>query len=338
MNVLVTGGAGYIGSHTCFELLQAGYEITVVDNLVNSNPESLRRVQELAGKSLIFERVDLLDRAALERVFQHQRFDAVIHFAALKAPAESVAKPLAYYHNNLTGTLILLELMAQFGVKDLVYSSSAAVYGDAERVPVSEDAPCKPPNPYARTKWMCELILKDVHAADPQWNIIVLRYFNPVGAHPSGRIGEHPLGIPNNVMPVISQTAIGRLPELKIFGNDYPTPDGTGVRDYIHVLDLAQGHLKALEKLPTRPGFEIYNLGNNRGYSVLELVAMFERVSGRKIPYRFVERRPGDIAISFADAAKANRELGWRGERDLEQMCADVWRWQLNNPEGYPEA
>jgi UDP-glucose 4-epimerase len=336
MNILVTGGAGYIGSHTCVELLQAGDEVTVVDNLYNSKAEALRRVQELAGKDLTFHQVDLLDRPALEAVFRSQTFDAVIHFAALKAPGESVRQPLRYYQNNLTGTLVLCELMARYGVKDLVFSSSCTVYGEAASVPVREDFPChQQVNPYGRTKRMIEVILEDIQAADPAWNIALLRYFNPVGAHPSGRIGEDPQGIPNNLMPVISQVAVGRLPELKVYGDDYPTPDGTGVRDYIHVVDLASGHLKALEKLQTGPGLVIYNLGTQRGYSVLELVHAFQRISGKPIPYRVVERRPGDVATSYADASKARRELGWRAERGIDEMCADVWRWQSSYPKGY---
>lgn len=336
MRILVTGGAGYIGSHTSLELLQAGYEVHVVDNLSASKPEALRRVQELAGKPLQLHHVDLMDVAALGRVFEQHSFDAVIHFAALKSPGESVEKPLEYYHNNLTGTIHLLKQMGRNGVKNLVFSSSAAVYGNTAVSPVAEDAPCDPISPYARTKWIAEMMLQDLYSAEPDWNILLLRYFNPVGAHPSGRIGEDPLGIPNNLMPVISQVAVGRLPYLQIYGNDYPTPDGTGIRDYIHVMDLACGHLKALVRLQSRPGLEIYNLGNNRGYSVLELLAAFEQASGRKIPHRIVGRRPGDIAISFADASRANRELGWRGERTLEAMCADVWRWQSLNPHGYP--
>lgn len=335
-HILVTGGAGYIGSHTCVELLQAGYEVTVVDNLSNSKEEALRRVQELAGRPLEFHRVDLLDRPALEKVFQRRSFEAVIHFAGLKAPAESVRKPLAYYQNNLTGTLVLCELMAQYGVKDLVFSSSATVYGDLAVAPVREDFPCHQQiNPYGRTKRMIEIILEDVHAADPEWNVALLRYFNPVGAHPSGRIGDDPRGIPNNLMPVISQVAVGRLPELHIFGGDYPTPDGTGIRDYVHVVDLAIGHLKALDKLREKPGLVIYNLGTRHGYSVLEMVQTFERVTGKKIPYRIVERRPGDVAISYADVSKAERELGWKAQRSVEEMCADAWRWQSNYPNGY---
>lgn len=336
MKILVTGGAGYIGSHTCLELLQAGYDVTVVDNLINSKIEALQRVQELAGVRLEFQLVDLLDRPALEKVFQSKPFNAVIHFAGLKAPGESVRLPLRYYHNNLTGTMILCDLMAQHGIKQLVFSSSATVYGDSEIVPVREEFPChQQANPYGRTKRMIEIILEDLYTADAAWNIAILRYFNPVGAHPSGRIGEDPQGIPNNLMPVISQVGVGRLPELKVYGGDYPTADGTGIRDYIHVQDLAIGHLKALVKLREKPGLVTYNLGTNRGYSVLELVQSFEKVSGKKIPYRIVERRPGDIAISFADVSKAEKELGWKALRGIEEMCADAWRWQSSYPDGY---
>ncbi len=335
MAILVTGGAGYIGSHTCLELLQAGYEVVVVDNLINSKQESLRRVQELSGRKLTFHQVDLLDKEALRRVFAESTFEAVIHFAGLKAVGESVLIPLRYYHNNLMGTITLCEVMQEYKVKNIVFSSSATVYGDPKQVPIPEEAPLAPTSPYGRTKWMIEEILQDVHRADNEWNIIILRYFNPVGAHPSGRIGEDPQGIPNNLTPYIAQVAIGKLPLLYIFGNDYPTVDGTGVRDYIHVVDLAQGHLKALEKLSERPGVVIYNLGTGRGYSVLEVVAAFEKVSGRKITYKIVGRRPGDIAISYADPSKANRELNWKAERGIEEMCRDLWNWQSQNPHGY---
>jgi len=336
MNVLVTGGAGYIGSHTCLELLQAGHTVTVVDNLSNSSEESLRRVQALAGKSLTFHTVDLLDRPALEQVFASQTFDAVIHFAALKAVGESVEQPLSYYHNNVSGTILLCQAMARHDVKNLIFSSSATVYGDPASVPVREDFPCHAQaNPYGRTKRMIEIILEDVQAADPTWNIALLRYFNPVGAHPSGQIGEDPSGIPNNIMPFITQVAVGRQPYLRVFGADYPTPDGTGIRDYIHVVDLAQGHLKALDHLCTNPGLAIYNLGTKRGYSVLERVKAFEQASQRQVPYQVVERRPGDVATSYADASKANRELGWKATRGIEEMCVDAWRWQMNNPNGF---
>jgi len=335
MNILVTGGAGYIGSHTCLELLQAGYDVTVVDNLSNSKEESLKRVQELAGRTLTFHIVDLLDQDALDEVVRSEAFEAVIHFAGLKAVGESVSIPLQYYHNNITGTLNLCEVMAKNNLKNLVFSSSASVYGEAAEPPLREDHPCEPINPYSRTKWMIEYILKDLHTADPDWDIALLRYFNPVGAHPSGRIGEDPQGIPNNLLPFIAQVAVGKLPELKVFGDDYPTPDGTGIRDYIHVVDLALGHINALDKIKTQPGVVTYNLGNNKGYSVLEVLAAFEIASGQKIPYRVVGRRPGDAAASFADASKANRELGWRGERGIDEMCTDLWRWQSDNPNGF---
>ncbi len=335
MRVLVTGGAGYIGSHTCVELLQAGWEVSVVDNLSNSREESLRRVRELTGRELSFAKLDLLDRERLREVFRRASFDAVIHFAGLKAVGESVTIPLRYYHNNITGTLVLCEVMAEHGVRDLVFSSSATVYGDPHAVPIREDFPLGATNPYGRSKLMIEEILRDLHRAEPAWNIALLRYFNPVGAHPSGRIGEDPNGIPNNLLPYLSQLAVGKLPELRVFGDDYPTPDGTGVRDYLHVVDLAVGHLKALEKLRTNPGAEVWNLGTGRGYSVLEMAAAFERAAGRRIPYRVVDRRPGDIAVCYADPAKAAAELGWTASRGLEEMVADTWRWQAANPEGY---
>lgn len=335
MNILVTGGAGYIGSHTCLELLQAGYQVSVIDNLVNSKEESLRRIQKLAGKKLTFHHLDLLDRSGLEKIFAKSQFDAVIHFAGLKAVGESVSIPLRYYHNNITGTINLCQVMAEQGNKNLVFSSSATVYGDPIQVPIREDFACSPTSPYGRTKWMIELILQDLHRSDPDWNVILLRYFNPVGAHPSGQIGEDPQGIPNNLMPYIAQVAVGKLPYLNIFGNDYPTPDGTGVRDYIHVTDLAKGHIKALERIADKPGVEIYNLGTNRGFSVLELVQAFEKASGKPIPYQIVDRRPGDIAVSYADASKANQHLHWRCEKSIADACADTWRWQSNNPNGF---
>jgi len=335
MKILVTGGAGYIGSHTCLELLQAGHEVVVVDNLSNSKEESLKRIQEISGKSLEFHRVDLLDREALDRVFADADIDAVIHFAGLKAVGESVKIPLSYYHNNITGTLILCELMGKHGVKNLVFSSSATVYGDPATVPITEDFPLGSTNPYGRTKLMIEEILRDWHASDSSLNIALLRYFNPIGAHKSGRIGEDPNGIPNNLIPFISQVAVGKLLKLRVFGNDYPTPDGTGVRDYIHVVDLAIGHLRALEKLTSNPGVVTYNLGTGRGYSVLEMAAAFEKACGKKIPYEIVERRPGDIAECYANPALANQELGWSANREVEEMCADSWRWQSGNPEGY---
>ncbi|MFN8485925.1 MAG: UDP-glucose 4-epimerase GalE [Anaerolineae bacterium] len=335
MRILVTGGAGYIGSHTCVELLNAGYDVTVVDNLSNSKAEAIRRVEELAGRKMAFHPVDLLDRAGLAAVFDEAPVDAVIHFAGLKAVGESVAIPLRYYHNNITGSLILLEVMRERGVKDIVFSSSATVYGDPARVPITEDMPLHATNPYGRTKLMIEEILRDLWVSDHSWNIALLRYFNPVGAHPSGRIGEDPNGIPNNLMPFIAKVAVGQLPELRVFGADYPTPDGTGVRDYIHVVDLALGHLSALDRLTEKPGVVTYNLGTGRGYSVLEMVAAFEKASGRTIPYRIVERRPGDVAAAYADPTLANRELRWCAERGVDEMCADAWRWQSDNPRGY---
>jgi UDP-glucose 4-epimerase len=335
MKILVTGGAGYIGSHTCIELLQAGHEVVVVDNLINSKEESLKRVQELTGETLAFHKVDLLNKRELDDVFHKSSIDAVIHFAGLKAVGESVSIPLHYYHNNVTGTLILCDVMQKYKVKNLVFSSSATVYGEPDKVPINEDFPLSATNPYGRSKLMIEEILRDLYAAEPSWNIAILRYFNPVGAHSSGRIGEDPNGIPNNLMPFISRVAVGRLSELPVFGNDYPTQDGTGIRDYIHVMDLANGHLKALEKLSSNPGTVTYNLGTGRGYSVLEVVSSFEQTSEKKIPYKIMGRRPGDAAICYADPSKAERELNWSAKMDLNEMCADVWRWQSNNPNGY---
>lgn len=335
MNILVTGGAGYIGSHTCVELLRAGYSVIVVDNLSNSKEESLRRVQELSGRGLEFYRADLRDKPALEAIFARQPVEAVIHFAGLKSVGESVSMPLAYYHNNVTGTLTLCEVMQEYGVKRLVFSSSCTVYGEAPSVPIREDFPRSATNPYGRSKLMIEEILSDLYHSDNEWRIALLRYFNPVGAHPSGRMGEDPRGVPNNLMPYIAQVAVGRLPELRVFGEDYPTRDGTGVRDYIHVVDLAIGHLAALRKLGEATGVFVYNLGTGHGYTVLEVVAAFERACGRKIPYRIVARRAGDVAEAYADASKALRELGWRAQRGLDEMCADVWRWQSLNPNGY---
>jgi UDP-glucose 4-epimerase len=337
MKILVTGGAGYIGSHTCLALLEAGYEVTVVDNLSNSKIESVKRVEQLAGEKINFYLADLLDKAVLTRIFAENRVQAVIHFAGLKAVGESVRVPLLYYQNNITGTIILCEVMAEHGVKDLVFSSSATVYGDPASVPIREDFPVNPTNPYGRTKLMIEDILRDLNIADPEWNIALLRYFNPVGAHESGRIGEDPNGIPNNLMPYIAQVAVGRLAELQVFGNDYPTPDGTGVRDYIHVLDLAQGHIHALKKLEEKTGVVTYNLGTGQGYSVLDMVRAFEQASGKKVPYRIVARRPGDIAACFADPSLANRELGWKARRGIEEMCAHTWNWQYQNPEGFKD-
>ena len=335
MKILVTGGAGYIGSHTCLELLKTGYEVVVVDNLVNSKEESLKRVQDLAGRHLDFYKVDLLEKQALVAVFDKHAIDAVIHFAGLKAVGESVTIPLHYYHNNVTGTLILCEVMKQYDVKNLIFSSSATVYGDPHKVPIREDFPVSPTNPYGRTKLMIEEILKDIYRADGAWNIGLLRYFNPVGADPSGLIGEDPNGIPNNLLPYIAKVAVGRLPVLPVFGNDYPTPDGTGVRDYIHVVDLAVGHINTLLKLRENPGVFTYNLGTGRGYSVLEVVSAFEKASGKKISYEILGRRPGDIALCYADSSKAEMELAWTALRGIDEMCADSWRWQVGNPDGY---
>ena len=335
MKILVTGGAGYIGSHTCLELLGVGHEVIVVDNLVNSQRESLRRVEELTGKSVKFYEVDLQDIDKLKNVFRENKIDAVIHFAGLKAVGESVSMPLRYYENNLTGTLNLCKVMDEYNVKNIVFSSSATVYGDPATVPITEDFPLSATNPYGNCKLFIEHILKDMHTSDSAWNVILLRYFNPVGAHKSGRIGESPNEVPNNLMPYISQVAVGKLEQLSVFGNDYPTSDGTGVRDYIHVVDLALGHLKALDKLAENPGVVIYNLGTGTGYSVIDLVKNFEKASGRKVPYKIVARRPGDIAQCYADPTKAKLELGWEAERGIDEMCEDTWRWQSENPKGF---
>jgi UDP-glucose 4-epimerase len=335
MNILVTGGAGYIGSHTCVELLEADHDIVVVDNLINSSKESLKRVEKLTGRSLKFHKVDILNREDLNQVFKQHDFDAVIHFAALKAVGESVEKPLLYYHNNVSGSLILYEVMQSNGVKNIVFSSSATVYGDPKSVPIKEDFPVTTTNPYGSTKLMMETILQDLHQADKEWNVALLRYFNPIGAHPSGLIGEDPGGIPNNLLPYIAQVAVGKLDKLKVFGNDYPTRDGTGVRDYIHVVDLARGHLAALDKLKDKPGVVTYNLGTGKGYSVLEVIKAFEKASGKKIPYDIVDRRPGDIAECWADPGKAKEELNWQAEYGIDDMCRDAWNWQSKNPDGY---
>lgn len=335
MAILITGGAGFIGSHTSVELLNADYQIIILDNLSNSKPESINRIREITGCDFKFYKVDLLDKDGLTSVFKENNIDAVIHFAGLKAVGESIQSPLHYYHNNITGTLMLCDVMQKFGVKKLVFSSSATVYGLQDKVPISEDFPLSATNPYGRTKLMIEEILRDVYISDKEWSISLLRYFNPIGAHSSGRIGEDPNGIPNNLMPYITQVAVGKLKELSVFGNDYPTPDGTGVRDYIHVVDLALGHLKALEKVMHTSGVDAYNLGTGRGYSVLQLVTAFEQVAGIRIPYRIAERRPGDVAECYADPGKAKIELSWTAERGLEEMCADAWRWQSANPSGY---
>jgi UDP-glucose 4-epimerase len=335
MSILVTGGAGYIGSHACVELLQSGYEVVVIDNLVNSSEESLKRVEKITGKKIKFYKEDLLNKGILEKVFMENDIDSIIHFAGLKAVGESVSKPLEYYTNNIIATLNLCEAMKKFNVKNLVFSSSATVYGNPKTVPITEDFPLSATNPYGRTKLMIEGILRDIYNADNSLNIAILRYFNPIGAHQSGLIGEDPNGIPNNLVPYITQVAIGKLKKLKIYGNDYDTVDGTGVRDYIHVVDLVIGHIKALEKLKTKPGLVTYNLGTGRGYSVLEVVEAFRKVTGREIPYEIVKRRPGDIAECYADTTLAQKELGFRAQRGLLDMCRDSWRWQVNNPNGY---
>ena len=333
--MLVTGGAGYIGSHTCLELLEAGHEVVVVDNLCNSKDESLRRVGQITGRPVPLIQADLRDRAALDAVFRQPGIDAVIHFAGLKAVGESTQIPLDYYSNNVGGTLTLCQAMADAGVHRLVFSSSATVYGDPASVPIREDFPLSATNPYGQSKLMVEKILGDLCASDGSWSVDLLRYFNPVGAHPSGRIGEDPNGIPNNLMPCVAQVAVGKLAELKVFGNDYPTPDGTGVRDYIHVVDLARGHLKALGRPWRKTGLAVYNLGTGHGYSVLEMVRAFEEISGRPVPYRVMARRAGDIATCYADPALAAAELGWRAEFGIEAMVRDAWRWQSDNPQGY---
>ena len=335
MAILVTGGAGYIGSHTCVELLENGFEVIVVDNLINSSEESLRRVEDITGKSLAFHKVDLMDKPALKKVFDNADIEAAIHFAALKAVGESVEEPLMYYKNNIIGALVLFEVMQEAGVKDIVFSSSATVYGDPPTMPIGEDSPLDPTSPYGYNKVMIERILHDLHVSDPGWNVSILRYFNPVGAHPSGKIGEDPNGIPNNLMPFVAQVAVRKLPEVKVFGDDYDTKDGTGVRDYIHVVDLARGHLKALDYLKSDPGVVIHNLGTGQGYTVFEMIKAFEKASGVEIPYKVVGRRSGDIAESYADPSKANKELGWTAEKGLDEMCADAWRWQSMNPNGY---
>ena len=335
MNVLVTGGAGYIGSHTVLELLNAGHNPIVVDNLSNSSKESLIRVESITGKKPVFYEADLLDKEAVDNIFKSHEIESVIHFAGYKAVGESVQKPLMYYENNIGSTLILCELMKKHGVKNLVFSSSATVYGDPASVPITEEFPLSATNPYGRTKLFIEYILKDFYKADEAWNIALLRYFNPVGAHESGLIGEDPNDIPNNLMPYVSQVAVGKLKELSVFGDDYPTPDGTGVRDYIHVVDLALGHLKALEKLNSNPGLVIYNLGTGNGSSVLDMVKAFQEASGKPVPYKIAPRRSGDVAECYADPHKAESELGWKAKRGIKEMCEDAWRWQSQNPNGY---
>lgn len=336
MKVLVTGGAGYIGTHTCVELLNAGHEVIIADNFYNSCPEALKRVKEISGKDFAFYECDIRDRAALDKIFSENEIDAVIHFAGLKAVGESVSKPLEYYDNNIGSTLVLCEAMRDAGCKRLVFSSSATVYGMNNISPLKEDMPIGgTTNPYGTTKYMIELILQDLCKADSEWSVALLRYFNPIGAHKSGRIGENPNGIPNNLMPYITQVAIGKLECLSLFGDDYDTPDGTGVRDYIHVVDLALGHLKAVEKVMSCKGANAYNLGTGKGYSVMELIKAFEKASGVKVNYKVAPRRPGDLAECYSDPTKALKELGWKAERGVDEMCEDAWRWQKNNPKGY---
>lgn len=336
MKVFVTGGTGYIGSHTCVELLNAGHDVVIADNFYNSCPEVLNRIKELTGREVKFYECDIRDRAALDKIFAENDIDAVIHFAGLKAVGESTQKPIEYYDNNLNSTLVLCEAMRDAGCKNLVFSSSATVYGMNNPSPLKEDMQIGgTTNPYGTTKYMIELILNDICASDKDWSVVMLRYFNPIGAHESGRIGENPNGIPNNLMPYVTQVAVGKLPCLSIFGDDYDTPDGTGVRDYIHVVDLALGHLKAVEKVTSCKGANVYNLGTGNGYSVLEIVHAVEKVSGVKVNYKVAPRRPGDLAECYSDPSKALKELGWKAERGIEKMCEDAWRWQKNNPKGY---
>ncbi len=338
MSILVTGGAGYIGSHTCVELIQSGYDVIVLDNLSNSSEKSLDRVEELTGTKPTFYKGDILDQDILNKIFETENIESCIHFAGLKAVGESVRKPYEYYHNNIAGTLSLIDVMRKHNCKNIIFSSSATVYGDPVQIPITENCPkgqCT--NPYGWTKSMLEQILSDIQKADPEWNVIILRYFNPIGAHHSGRIGENPNGIPNNLMPYITQVAVGKLAELGVFGDDYDTPDGTGVRDYIHVVDLAQGHVSALTKIKENAGLCIYNLGTGHGYSVLDIVNNFESANHIKIPYSIKERRPGDIAVCYCDPSKAKEEMGWEAKYGIEEMCADSWRWQKNNPNGYEE-
>ena len=336
MAILVTGGAGYIGSHTCVELLNSGYEVVVMDNLYNASEKALERVEQITGKKLTFYNVDMLDKDAMNAIFEKESIDSVIHFAGYKAVGESVQKPLEYYHNNITGTLNLCDVMRHHGVKKLIFSSSATVYGDPAFVPITEECPKgKITNPYGQTKGMLEQILTDLHVSDPEWNVVLLRYFNPIGAHKSGLIGEDPKGIPNNLLPYIAQVAVGKLQKLGVFGDDYDTPDGTGVRDYIHVVDLARGHVKAVQKLEAAPEVRIYNLGTGHGYSVLQVLHAFEKACGKTLPYEIKPRRAGDIPECYADCTKAYEELGWKAQKTLDDMCADSWRWQTQNPNGY---
>ena len=338
MAILVTGGAGYIGSHTVVELQNAGYDVVVLDNLSNASEKALDRVSKITGKPVKFYKADILDRDALNDIFDKETIESCIHFAGLKAVGESVVKPWEYYENNIAGTLTLVDVMRKNNVKNIIFSSSATVYGDPAQIPITEECPkgqCT--NPYGWTKSMLEQVLTDIQKADPEWNVMLLRYFNPIGAHKSGTIGENPNGIPNNLMPYITQIAVGKLKELGVFGNDYDTPDGTGVRDYIHVVDLAKGHVKALKKIEENPGLAIYNLGTGKGYSVLDIVKNFEAATGVKIPYVIKPRRAGDIATCYCDASKAEKELGWKAENGIREMCEDSWRWQSNNPQGYEE-
>ena len=338
MAILVTGGAGYIGSHTVVELQNAGYDVVVLDNLSNASEKALDRVSKITGKPVKFYQADILDRDALNDIFDKETIESCIHFAGLKAVGESVVKPWEYYENNIAGTLTLVDVMRKHNVKNIIFSSSATVYGDPAQIPITEECPkgqCT--NPYGWTKSMLEQVLTDIQKADPEWNVMLLRYFNPIGAHKSGTIGENPNGIPNNLMPYITQVAVGKLKELGVFGNDYDTPDGTGVRDYIHVVDLAKGHVKALKKIGENPGLAIYNLGTGKGYSVLDIVKNFEAATGVKIPYVIKPRRAGDIATCYCDASKAEKELGWKAENGIREMCEDFWRWQSNNPQGYEE-
>ena len=337
MKILVTGGAGFIASHTNVELLNAGYEVVIVDNLINSSRKSIDRVEELTGKKITFYEEDLLNEKALDDIFDKEKIDSVIHFAALKAVGESCEIPLRYFDNNLTGTLNLLKVMEKHNVKSLVFSSSATVYGKPKTVPIKEDFPLSVSNPYGRTKLITEDMLRDIYKSDTEWNIAILRYFNPIGAHESGRIGENPNGIPNNLLPYIAKVAAGQLECVNVFGDDYDTPDGTGVRDYIHISDLAEGHIKALQKLSEHPGLVTYNLGTGVGYSVLEIIKSFEKACGKKIPYKIAPRRAGDIDMCYADPLKAKEELGWEAARGIDKMCEDAWRWQVQNPNGYEE-
>ena len=337
MNILVTGGAGYIGSHTCVELLNAGYDIVVVDNLDNSNIKAIEAIKRLTGRDFPFYQYDLLDREDLEKVFKENKLDGVIHFAGLKAVGESTQIPLRYYHNNITGTLILMELMEKYDVNNIVFSSSATVYGMPKSVPITEDFPLSTTNPYGSTKLMIENIMKDVSAANPKLSITLLRYFNPIGAHKSGELGEDPKGIPNNLLPYVAQVAVGKLEKVHVFGNDYPTPDGTGVRDYIHVVDLALGHLKAIEHCSGKEGVHIYNLGTGNGYSVLEIIDAFSKACSKELPYQIDPRRPGDIAECWADPSKAKNELEWVATRGIAEMCEDSWRWQSTHPNGFDD-